>query len=110
MNSGGLVAIITACIALPAFADPSLQNGDFSAGLSAWTVEFGIVTDGGGFALFQEDPASLTSTLSQQFTIPAQAAQLSFDVLMSSAGDYDPSTWPDAFTASLYDTTTILWT
>jgi len=103
MRCGGIAVIVAACIALPALADPSLQNGDFSAGLSAWTLEYGAVTDGGGFALFEEDSASLSSTLSQQLTIPALAMQLSFDVLFSSAGAYDFSTWPDAFTACLYD-------
>jgi len=103
MRCGGIAAVVVACIAVPGFADPSLQNGDFSAGLSPWAVEYGIVTDGGGFALFEEDTASLSSTLSQQFTIPALAMQLSFDVLFSSAGTYDDASWPDALTACLFD-------
>jgi len=87
-------------------AGPSLQNGDFSIpALSAWTVEFGDVTDGGGFALFQEDPASVSSTLGQQFTIPSSAATLSFDLsgLLEPGGPYDPEAWPDAFCAYLLD-------
>lgn len=98
-----VIAGVLLCISLPGFANPRLQNGDFSAGLSAWTVEYGRVADGGGFALFDEDPSSLTSTLSQQFTIPSAASEISFDVLMASLGTYDPATWPDAFTACLYD-------
>lgn len=99
------IAIVIALLSLESFAGPTLQNGDFSAGLSNWTVEYGTVTDGGGFALFEEDPSSLSSTLSQQFTIPSLALELSFDVAMSSVpgGDYDPFVAPDAFTASLLD-------
>lgn len=100
---GGFAVIVVVLAGLPGVADLTPQNGDFSLGLSSWTVEYGIVTDGGGFALFQEDPTSLTSTLSQQFTIPALALELSFDVVMSSTGTYDTGTWPDAFTACLYD-------
>jgi hypothetical protein len=92
-----------------AFAGPTLQNGDFSSGLDFWTVESGTVTDGGGYALFEEHPVDLSSTLSQVFTIPALANRLSFDVLMSYGlgGDYDPFAWPDAFTASLLDPVTL---
>jgi hypothetical protein len=89
-----------------AMAGPSLENGDFSIpALAGWTVEYGDVTDGGGFALFQEDPASVSSTLSQQFTMPASAAALSFDLggLVVPGGNYDPEAWPDAFCAYLCD-------
>lgn len=98
--------ILFVCISPTLYAN--LSNGDFSAGLNGWTVEYGTVTDGGGFALFQEHPVDLSSTLSQQFTIPALALQLSFDVWMSAVagGDYDPFSWPDAFTASLLDPVT----
>jgi hypothetical protein len=93
--------------ALPGFG--GITNGDFSTlDLSGWTVEFGTVTDGGGYALFEEDLSDLSSTLSQQFTIPALALELSFDVVMSAegGGDYDPFSWADAFTASLLDPVT----
>jgi hypothetical protein len=98
--------ILFVCISPTLYAN--LSNGDFSAGLNGWTVEYGTVTDGGGFALFQEHPVDLSSTLSQQFTIPALALQLSIDVWMSAVagGDYDPFSWPDAFTASLLDPVT----
>ena len=74
-------------------------------GLSGWTVECGVVTDGGGYAFFQEHPIDLSSTLSQEFTLPALVLELSFDVQMSAVpgGAYDPFAWPDAFTASLLD-------
>jgi hypothetical protein len=94
-----------------AIAAPTLplENGNFSTpGLSGWNIEYGDVTDGGGYALFQEHPTSLSSTLSQQFALPTGATMLSFDLVMSSeaGGDLDPFAWPDAFTASLLDPVT----
>jgi len=83
-----------------------ITNGDFSAGLTGWTVEYGTVTEGPGFALFEEDLFEQSSTLTQIFTIPALALELSFDVLMSSTGTYDTAEWADAFMASLYDSST----
>ncbi len=108
-KSAVIAIVIVLSSSLSAFSAPSLQNGDFSAGLTGWNVEYGTVTDGGGHALFQEDPLSLSSTMSQYFTIPNSAQYLSFDVLMSSlvGGDYDPYSWPDAFTASLLDAATL---
>ncbi len=70
----GFSALIVAFTGLTAFAGPTLQNGDFiTPGLSGWTVEYGTVTDGGGYALFEEDPFDLSSTLSQGFTLPKLA-------------------------------------
>jgi hypothetical protein len=37
--------IVLASTTVAAFAGLNLQNGDFSSGLSAWTVEYGSVTD-----------------------------------------------------------------
>jgi hypothetical protein len=94
-----------------ASAAPTLQNGDFSTpGLAGWTVEYGTVTDGGGYALFQEDAASLSSTLTQTFNLPAGSQTLSFELLMTSESDGGPPTfvsWPDTFTASLLDPITL---
>ncbi len=104
-----LLCIVVATAAIsPARADASLLNGDFSSGLAGWSVDWGDVTDGGGFARFQEHPVDFSSTLSQQFSIPAAASLLSFDLELSSApgGDPDPFAWPDAFTASLLDAAT----
>jgi len=81
----------------------SLQNRDFSAGLSGWTVEFGDVTDGGGYALFQEDAFDLSSTLSQEFTLPVLALTLSFEMLMETVGEEPEEPETDWFTASLLD-------
>lgn len=92
-------------LTLGAFAGPT--NGDFSSGLSSWTVEYGTVTDGGGYALFEEDPIDASSTLSQLFTIPPLALELSFDVeLLAVPGGDDYGFPPDAFMASLLDPVT----
>ena len=95
---------------LTAYASPTPLNGDFSAALNGWTVEYGYVSDGGGYALFQEHPIDLSSTLSQEFTIPDLALELSFDVDMwatpISGETIDQSAtlyWPDTFTVSLLD-------
>jgi hypothetical protein len=107
LKSLAFCVVVVLCTALPGFS--GITNGDFSTlDLSGWTVEFGTVTDGGGYALFEEDLSDLSSTLSQQFTIPALALELSFDLWMSAeaGGDYDPFSWPDAFTASLLDPVT----
>jgi hypothetical protein len=105
----GFGTIVVALVGVAAFAGPTLQNGDFSApDLIGWTVEYGTVTDGGGYALFEEDAFSLSSTLSQVFSLPSGSQTLSFDVWMSAVtgGDYDPFAWQDAFTASLLDPVT----
>jgi len=105
LKSLGVGGIALLCLCLTTFAGQTLQNGDFSAGLSNWTVEYGSVTDGGGYALFQEHPVDYSSTLSQGFTIPALALDLCFDVMMSyeAGGPYDQFAPPDAFLGSLYD-------
>ncbi len=101
--------IVVALGGVTAFGLPTLQNGDFSAGLNSWVVESGTVIDGGGHALFFEDVVS--STLSQEFWIPSKATKLSFTMLMLSmgtSGDYNPLAGPDVFTISLYDNPTNL--
>lgn len=101
-----VVTVVLVCLlcAPLAIAAPSVSNGDFSAGLTDWTVEYGTVTDGGGFALFEEDAFELSSTLSQVFTLSAGAQVLSFDIVFDSAlGGDDFGFPPDAFTASLLD-------
>jgi hypothetical protein len=103
----GFSVMVLTTAGLTAYASPTPLNGDFSAGLTDWNLEYGTVTDGGGFALFQEHATSLSSTLSQEFTIPALALELSFDLVMSAAGTPDPSAWADAFTASLLDPVTL---
>lgn len=103
------VMVLTCCGWIgPAQAGP-IANGIFSAGLSSWTVESGTVSDGGGFALFEEHALDLRSSLVQQFTLPADATTLSFDVSMTAQpGGNDLAMAPDAFVATLYDNPTDL--
>lgn len=105
-----IVTVVLVCLLYTplAIAAPSVSNGDFSAGLTDWTVEYGTVTDGGGFALFEEDAFDLSSTLSQVFTLSPGALALSFDIVFDSApGGADWGFPPDAFTASLLDPLTL---
>ncbi len=55
----------------------SIVNGDFSAGLTGWTVS-GPVTESGGQAILEKDPDFPLATLEQAFTVPADALSLSF--------------------------------
>ena len=100
-----LMLAVTVSIAAPAaLAVPT--NGDFSTpGLAGWTVENGTVVDAGGMAAFDEDMYSLTSTLSQQFTMPSDALELSFDIWLEWIPENgEPDT--DAFAAYLLDPVT----
>jgi hypothetical protein len=93
--------ILLTLIASPAWAT-SLTNGDFSAGLAGWTTE-NAVSNGGGFALLQENPTLILTSLSQAFVVPAGAYELSFHYAMTSVtGTPTGSLTPDAFTATLY--------
>lgn len=107
MKSGWLICVV-ACMAvmhcLSVGLQASVTNGDFSSGLDNWTVESGYVVDGGGFAVFQEHPTALMSSLSQVFAVPVNAEGLSFEIDLSSLpGGADFGFPPDAFTASLLD-------
>ena len=100
----GFCVMGVALAGVTAVGAPALQNGNFSSGLDWWTVESGVVSDGGGFALFEEDPVFGMSSLVQEFGLPPGALELSFDVDMSAvAGGDDFGCSPDAFTASLLD-------
>lgn len=116
MERKAFCAVFALCISVVVwFGQPTAEatvvvNGDFSNGLNGWTVESGNVSDGGGFALFEEHPVVILSTLKQEFTLPDwPSMQLVFDVKMSAVagGAYDPFAWPDAFTASLLDPVTL---
>jgi FG-GAP-like repeat/PKD domain/FG-GAP repeat len=77
-----------------------LVNGDFSRGLTGWTVESGNVTAGGAFAQFRESDSRLLSTLQQSFVVPATATTLDFDLTEQSLEALAGQT-PDAFEVSL---------
>lgn len=97
---GGFSVIVVALAGLTAFAGATLENGDFSDGLNGWTVD-GNVTDGGGYALFEVEGNSDRLSLSQEFTLPTLALELSFDVEMSGDFTTDGSILSDTFAASL---------
>jgi hypothetical protein len=86
-----------------------LDWGDFSKGLTGWTVESGNVIDGGGYALFQEDPCQISSLCSPSFTLPLSLweKRISFDLIMSTTENPFENAWEhawhDAFTVSLLD-------
>jgi len=108
-NLGVFFAVMILCLCSSAGATMVPKNGDFSAGLTGWTVVSGDVTDGGGYALFREHSSDILSTLKQEFFLPAGVISLEFDVKMTATpgGDDDPYAWPDAFTASLLDADTL---
>lgn len=97
-------------LARPAAANLVPYNGLFSLGLEGWTVQSGNVSDGGGYALFEEHSTQILSSLKQQFTLPQGVISLAFDVKMSATpgGDDNPFAWPDAITASLLDPVTLV--
>lgn len=107
MRAGkGLLAVLGVLLLAGSASATSVTNGDFSAGLSGWSI-VGPVSDGGGFALMAEDPVFILTSLGQAFTIPAGAVSLSFDHAMASLpGGPGGSPFPDAFAASLLDPVT----
>ena len=108
-KQGVFFAVVILCLGASAWATMVPENGDFSAGLSGWTVGSGDVTDGGGYALFREHSSDILSTLRQEFFLPAGVISLEFEVEMTATpgGADDPYAWPDAFTASLLDADTL---
>jgi len=106
----GFCLSVILCFGAPAAAGLVPCNRDFTLGLQGWRVVSGNVSDGGGYALFDEHPTQILSTLMQQFTLPDWASMhLVFDVKMTAVpgGSADPFAWPDAFTASLLDPATL---
>jgi hypothetical protein len=102
--AASVIVISFLCISFstPASATPTgpLQNGDFSKpDLFGWTVSpTGSVIDDSGQALFNEYGTDVTSSLTQLFTIPAGASNLSFELGLPGMGG--PNC--DVFTASLF--------
>jgi hypothetical protein len=107
MKKTYLCGIITAAVSISLVLAGTLQavptNGDFSSGLDSWTVESGTVTDGGGYAFFEENSSFYSSLINEQpFTLPAGAFELSFELSMGYEGGPPNS---DTFTVSLLDET-----
>jgi hypothetical protein len=91
-----VIAVFSTC------AVAQLTNGDFSNGLNDWVVESGTVTDGDGYAFFEQGVFGDPAILSQEFTIPDGALMLTFDVNMVSKYEGGPGPETDKFTAYLY--------
>ncbi|WP_165233705.1 PEP-CTERM sorting domain-containing protein [Aquisphaera insulae] len=88
-------------LAVPSFVSAgSLVNGDFSAGLSGWTVTGDSVSVVGGEAVIQESSVLPEATLYQDFTISAGAKTLSFVLVRVGEEDGFP---PAGFGVSLLD-------
>lgn len=108
--SAALVSVL-ACAA----SANSVVNGDFSNDFIAsplagdWAVTFGTVAwHAGGFAVLEEDPGLLLSSIEQTIVIPAGAERLSFDYGLSSTPDGTSGfPIPDAFAAYLLDPVTL---
>ncbi len=84
----------------------TVTNGDFSAGLTGWS-HVGPVTDGGGFALLEEDPVLAVTSLEQQIVIPPGARSFSFDYgLVSTPDGSSGFPFSDGLAASLLDPVT----
>ncbi len=97
-----LLIIIVGLGACPA-TEGSLFNGDFSQGLTGWTVsDPALVSVINGQAVINESPTAQEVDLSQTFTVPTGALSLSFN-LMSLVTRSDDI--PPAFGAALLDTT-----
>ena len=106
----GFSVMVLTIASVTAYASPTIENGDFLAGVSGWTIDpAGCVVDGGGYALIIEDPTYYSFLLSQEFKVPNLVLSLSFEINMtSSPGGATGSIFPDGFTASLLDPDTLL--
>jgi hypothetical protein len=88
----------------------SIENGDFSNGLTGWTATQsgggatpGQVLSDAGQALFLEGDSFLV-TLQQSFVMPIGATRLEFDLVANNPGfDLTDNFIPDAFEATLLD-------
>ncbi len=111
MIRGRLVALALAMAGVLALTGhvsaTTVTNGDFSAGLTGWTVA-GPVSEVGGFAVIGEDPVYFNTILEQAIVVPAWAVSLSFEYSMSTTPDGTTGyPFPDALVAYLRDPVTL---
>ncbi|GEM_PF-4612057 len=100
-----------AVFAIPALAVASpntdlLLNGDFSNGLEQWNVRGDVVAQSGA-AVISERDGSLTSALSQSFSVTGSLARISFDLEFESTGDNNGSLFNDSLFVTLLDAATL---
>jgi hypothetical protein len=95
--------ILFLLLVFPGLSRAVPTDGAFDNGLNEWHYS-GVVSDGGEFALFEENlDGDRMSSLWQDFILPHGALELSFELEMYSEeeeNDDDPPT-TDIFTASL---------
>ncbi len=103
-RTGFLAALCVCAFSVSAFGLPT--NGDFSAGLSGWTVS-GVVMDGGGFAVFAEAGGPAASSIYQDVVIGPNDDRLTFEYTLITFGTFNHLALPDAFTARLLDPLTL---
>ncbi len=97
-----LLPWLLGALCLPAAAWAQVVNGDFSAGLTGWTVSVhgagspsgAVVADGG--AARMTEGASFLVLLEQEVTVPPGAAALLVDVTPDPAFDTSAGGYPDA--------------
>jgi len=92
-----------------------LANGDFTAGMTGWTVgnpsilnsqpATSFVSTLGGFAQLRESADSLLTTLQQTILVPPMPQTISFDIMALGLEAAPDGSIPDAFEASLLDST-----
>lgn len=111
MTTGSFVLVVLSLICGVTRA-AVIVNGDFSTpgtppdpflGWETDTLNFDRPGDGGGFALFTVQGFA-AQQLQQDFLVPGNAQTLSFEFLVSTAGDGTTGgATPDNFQATLYD-------
>src|SRR5262249_24275937 len=88
-----------------------LVNGNFSQGLTGWTVSDPnqVTVNAANQAVLQESPTTLEVDLSQDFTIPIGVSSLTFIINGFTFDDqFLSGITPDAFGVSLVDPATLL--
>ncbi|QDU59615.1 tRNA3(Ser)-specific nuclease WapA precursor [Planctomycetes bacterium Pan216] len=83
----------------------AIVNGDFSEGTTGWTTTTSVDVDN-EVAWLNEDDTNLLTTISQEFVVPGGATTLSFDLLSLGLDPQEDGSIPDAFEASLLESST----
>lgn len=98
-----LAVVVSVAAAVVPGSASVLVNGDFSAGLTGWTIS-GDVEETGGRAVMVDDLQSNWAMLEQTFVMPTCAQSLVFSYTLGATPDETSAAdWYDFFTASLFD-------